>query len=343
MIEPPSASDEVGRHAPPPGVEEEVVGRREDPADGDVGPGSRVLVCVDRVEALDRHPVRLRMGAEEDLDHPAARVEDDVHRALEAAHRRHLVDVRAHRPGVRAVVRLWRRHERAVIRLDRLVGDDAGQDQLAAPAGAPVVRLGLADRDLQVARGDLLVQPDGRAAGRDADIGVQVRVTRVVLVEGDAEALHPREVLPAELLLDVRVRHREDLAVGADDDRRLAGGLERVENGGEELRLRGGAELVVDDHGHARRSRDQLREAGSGHRGLERGPGRLGRVRDGLGLVRVDGSQQVPSGDLELERLTRDLALVVRRPDRQRVERLVGDDGGVRVWHGRLPVSATSR
>src|SRR5205823_12791508 len=62
----------------------------------------RVLVGVDLVEALDRGPVRLRMRAEDALDHAAARVEQHVHRALQAAHRRDLVDVRAHRAGVRS-------------------------------------------------------------------------------------------------------------------------------------------------------------------------------------------------------------------------------------------------
>ena len=141
------------------------------------------VVGVDRVEAADRLAVRLGVRAEDAVDHAAVRVEDHVHRAVEAAHRRDLVDVRAHRAGVGAVVRLRRGDERAVVRLDRRVGDDAGQDQLAAAARAPVVRLRLADRDLQLGRRDLVVQPDGRAARRDADERVGVGVLRVVLVE----------------------------------------------------------------------------------------------------------------------------------------------------------------
>ena len=208
-----------------------MVGRREHAADRDVRLRSRVLVRVDLVEALDRLAVRVGVRAEHALDHAAVRVEDDVHRRREPAHRRDLVDVRAHRAGVRAVVRLRRRDERAVVRLDRLVGDDAGEDELAAAARAPVVRLRLADRDLHVAGGDLLVQPHRRAARGDADVLVVVGVARIVLVELDPEPLHPREVVLADLLVDVRVGHREDLPVRAHDHRGLPGGLERVEHG----------------------------------------------------------------------------------------------------------------
>ena len=125
-------------------------------------------------------------------------------------------------PGVGAVVRLRRGDERAVVRLDRLVGDDAGKDQLAAAARAPVVRLRVADRDLQVALGDGRQQPDGRAARRDADVRVRLGVPRLVLVERDAEPLEPGQVVAADLLLDVRLGHREDLAVRAREHRRLA-------------------------------------------------------------------------------------------------------------------------
>ena len=144
--------------------------------------GHERLVGVDRVEAADRLAVRLRVGAEDAVDHAAVGVEDHVHRAVEPAHRRDLVDVRAHRPGVGAVVRLRRGDERAVVGLDRLVRDDARQDQLAASSCAPVVRLGLADRDLDLGARDLVVQPDRRPARRDADERVRVRVPRVVLV-----------------------------------------------------------------------------------------------------------------------------------------------------------------
>ena len=286
---------------------------------------ARVLVGVDLVEALDRAAMRVGVRAEDALDHAAARVEDDVHRALEAAHRRHLVDVRAHRPGVRAVVRLRRGDERAVVRLDRLVGDDAREDQLPAAARAPVVRLRLADRDLQVALGDRGHQPHRRAARGDADVRVGVGVPRVVLVERDPEPLHPVEVLAADLLLDVRLRHREDLPVRARDDGRLARRLDRVEHGRQQPRLRRRPELVVDHDRDLRRAREQLGEARPGDRRLERGPRRLGRVADRLGLVGVDRGEQVRVRDLELELLAVDLRLVARGADRQRVERLVRD------------------
>ena len=196
--------------------------------------------------------MRLGVRAEDAVDHAAVRVEDHVHRAVEAAHRRDLVDVGAHRAGIGAVVRLRRGDEGAVVRLDRRVRDDARQDQLAAAAGAPVVRLRLADRDLQVARRDLVVQPDGRAAGRDADERVGVGVLRVVLMERPAVRLHPRQVVAPDLLLHVRLGHREHLPVRADDpDVANTCRLDDVENGRQELRGRGRAELVVDDHGDA--------------------------------------------------------------------------------------------
>ena len=58
---------------------------------------------------------------------------------------------------------------------------------------------------------------------------------------------------------------------------------------------------------------------------------------DRLGLVRVDRREQVRVRDVELERLARDLALVVRRSDRQRVERLVRDR---ELRHRSPPVSS---
>src|SRR5262249_5533184 len=55
-------------------------------------------------------------------------------------------------------------------------------------------------------------------------------------------------------------------------------------------------------------------------------------VRDGRGLLRIDGCQQVRVGDVELELFAVDLALVVRGSDRQRIERLVRD---LESGHGR--------
>ena len=99
----------------------------------------------------------------------------------------------AHWPNVRAVVCLRRGHERAVVRLDRLVRDDAGKDELAAAARSPVVRLRLPDRDLQIGGGHLVQEPDWRAARGHADVRVRVRVLRVVLRERPAVSLHARE------------------------------------------------------------------------------------------------------------------------------------------------------
>ena len=164
---PEAHREAIRRHAPPTRVEEEVVGGREHTADRDVRLavlGDERLVRVDVVEAADRLAVRLGMRAEDDVDHAAVRVEENVHRAFQAAHRGDLVDVGPHRAAVGAVVRLRRGHECAVVRLDRLVGDHAREDQLAAAARAPVVRLCLADRDPECGGRDLVQQPDRRAA-----------------------------------------------------------------------------------------------------------------------------------------------------------------------------------
>ena len=222
-------------------------------------------------------------------------------------------------------MRLRRRDERAVVRLDRLVRDDARQDQLPAAAGAPVVRLRLPDRQLDVAARDLLVQPHGRAARGDADVLVHLRVAGLVLEELDPHSLHPREVLAPDLLLDVRLGHREDLAVRADDDRLDPRGLDGVEDGREQLRLRGRPELIVDHDREARLPGEQLREARAGDRRLERLAGRLRRVRDRLRLVRVDRREDVRVRDLELELVAVQLAVVAGRADRERVERFVRD------------------
>ena len=186
-------------------------------------------------------------------------------------------------PRDRAVVRRRRRDEGAVVRLDRLVGDDAREDQLAAAARAPVVRLRLADRDLDVALRDLVVQPDRRAPRGDADVAVGVGVARVVLEERDPHPLHAREVLTADLHLRVGLGHREDLAVRADHGGvGRSRGLERIEDGGEQPRLRRGTELVVDHDRDGLPARDQLGEPRPGDRLLERrrsGSGRVGQVR----------------------------------------------------------------
>ena len=120
-----------------------------------------VLVGVDLVEALIAALCASGCEPKRHVDHAPARVEEHVHRAVEAAHRRDLVDVRSHRAGVGAVVRLRGGNEGAVVRLDRLVGDDTREDQLAAAARAPVVRLRLADRDLELAAATSLSSQTG--------------------------------------------------------------------------------------------------------------------------------------------------------------------------------------
>ena len=219
-------------------------------------------------------------------------------------------------PRVGAVVRLRRGHEGAVVRLDRLVRDDAGEDQLAASAGAPVVRLRLADRDLEVTLRNLLVQPDRCAARRDTPTYVYTSAFLwVVLEERDAQALHAREVVLADLLLGVGLRHREDLAVRADDDGVVdSSGLERVEDRREELDCGVGrnwlsitiATLVAD----ARSSLKRGPECGCSSAARAASVASA-RVR----LVRVDLGEQVGLGNLDLERVPVDLAR--RHPPRR--------------------------
>ena len=225
-------------------------------------------------------------------------------------------------------MRLGRGDEGAVVRLDRLVRDDAGKDQLPAAAGAPVVRLRLSDRQLDVAARDLLVQPHGRAARGNADVLVHLRVARLVLEELDPHPLHAGEVLGPDLLLDVRLRHGKDLAVRADDDRFDPGGLDGVEDGRQQLRLRRRPELVVDHDRKPLLAGEELREARAGDRRLERLPRRLRGVSDRLRLVRVDRRQDVRVRDLELQLVPVQLAVVAGRADRERIERLKRDPVG---------------
>ena len=174
--------------------------------------------------------------------------------------------------------------------------------------------------------GDLVVQPDRRAARGDADVRVRLGVARLVLEERDAHALHAREVLLADLLLGVGLGHREDLAVRADDDGvGDAGGLERVEDGGQQARLRRRPELVVD---HDRDASPPLRAArekrGPGDRVLERVRGaprsRRARPRARRGRSRRAGS---PAGCRARACRGRPSSSSSGRTDRQRVERLV--------------------
>ena len=283
---------------------------------------------------LDDGAVRLRMGAADDVRDPATGVEQDVERVVEPGHRRDLVDVRAHRAGKRAVVRLRRGDEVAVVRLDRLVGTDARHDQLPAAAVAPVVCLRLADRDLHVALHDFAVHPDRRAARRDSEVRVDVRVAGLVLVQRDPEPFHPVEVLAPDLHLDVGLGKGKDLAVARDHARISDPGLlDRVEDGGKELRRGRGAELVVDDDRDTLLAGEQLGERRAGDGARERLACRGVGAADRLGLVRVDRGEQIRARNLQLELFAVDLALVVRGADRQRVERLKRDPEALGVGH----------
>ena len=205
------------------------------------------------------------------------------------------------------------------------------------PPGAPVVRLRLTDRDLQVARGDLLVEPDRRPAGRDADEGVGVRVLWVVLVEGPAVRLHAGEVGGADLLLHVRLGHGKDLAVRAHDaDVGDAGRLDRVEYRRQELRRGSGAELVVDHDRDALLPLEELRERRAVERLGECTPCSLRRVTHRRRLVRVDRGDEVGGRDVEGQRVAMLLGLVIGCTDRQGVHRLVRDHGVVGVAHAAL-------
>ena len=220
-----------------------------------------------------------------------------------------------------------------MVGLDGLVGAHAGQDELAAAAVAPVVRLRLPDGDPHVALRDLVVHPHRGAARGDALEGVELGVAGVVVLEeGDAEALHPVQVRAPELHLRVALRHREHLAVGADDARVAhPAALHRVEHGGEELRGRGRPELVVDDDRERPVRADQLGEARAADRAFERGGRGRGHVGERRGLVRLQPRPQVAARNPEKELLAVDRARIVARADGERVERLVRDVDGDRV------------
>ena len=273
------------------------------------------------------------MGAEVEVAHRSLRIEHRVQRAGQVAHRRDLVDVGPHRPRHGAVVCLGRQHEGAVVGLDGLVGAHPREDQLPAAAVTPVVRLRLPDRDPHVVLRDLVVHPHRSAPRGDALEGVEVGVARVVVLEErDAEALHPVEVLAPELHLGVALRHREHLAVGADDARIAhPAALHRVEDGGKELRGGGRPELVVDDDRERLVRADQLGEAGTAGRAFERHRRGGGDVGQGRGLVRLQPRPQIASWNPEKELLAIDGARVVARTDGERVERLVRDIDGDRI------------
>ena len=333
---------QVGRHAAPAGVEEEMIGGREDAADRDVRwPAGRPVVGVDAVEMADRLAVRVGVGAEIDEAEPAPRVEHAVEGGREPAQARRLVDVRSHGAGHGAVMGLGRHHEGAMVRFDGLVRDHARQDQLAAAARAPVVGLRLAHGKRHVRRRDFLVQPDRGPAGGHPDEDVAVRLARLVLEEGDTEPLHAREVLPPELERDVAFGHREDLAVGADDARVAhARGLDGIEHRRQELRGRRRAELVVDDDRQALVRADECRERRARMGVLERRRGGLGRPRERGRLVRVDRREEVLLRNLQGQGLAIDHARIVRRADGQRVEGFVGDRRAIGPGHRRPPVPA---
>ena len=311
---------EVGRHAAPARVEEEVVGRREDAADRDVGLAvllDRVLVGVDRVEALDRRAVRLGVRAED-----ARRARGRACRAATfiVQSRPHIVATSSMSerigPAYGAVVRLRRRDEGAVVRLDRLVGDDAGQDQLAAAARAPVVRLRLADRDLDVAlaRPPCAATPACRArrrrrtcrprrcAGRSGRTGCPCApCARGSRGRSSARCRTPTSGRPCR---SRRSRRRPSMpaASSASKHRR------------QQLRLRRRPELVVDHDRDARRRRRSAREK----RGPDCGDSSAVRARPRSRrrrrrLVGVDRGEQVAPGDLELELVPVDLRRRRRR------------------------------
>ena len=108
---------------------------------------------------------------------------------------------------------------------------------------------------------------------------------------------------------------------------------------GRKLRGRSRAELVVDDHGDARLARE--RRTSAVDRLGECSARGLGRVADRPRLVGLHDRDEVRGGDLHLERVAVLLRLVVGRPDRERVHRLVRDDDAGGLAHRGLQRSVT--
>ncbi len=223
-----------------------------------------------------------------------------------------------------------------MVRLDRRVGDDARQDQLAAAARAPVVRLRLTDRDLQLARRNLGVEPDGGATRRDADERVGVGVLRVVLVEGPAVRLHPREVRRGRASAPCPTSDIGKTFPFAQTTRtsRDSRRLDRVEHGREEPGRRRGSELVVDD-----RLRCSSCRRGSRRRSVRRtarvSASRAAAVESptGAGSSGYTSATRFAVGISSVERVAVLLRVVVGGTDRQGIHRLVRDDNTGRRAH----------
>ena len=243
-----------------------------------------------------------------------------VHRAVEAAHRRDLVDVRAHRARVGAVVRLRRGDEGAVVRLDRRVRDDAGQDQLAAAARAPVVRLRLADRDLQrrprrprcAAR--RACRPTRRrrtcrrrrSAGRSGGTAQPFASMRARFVARRASAPCPTRTSgrPCRSRSTTRTSATPAASIASN----TAAGASRKGVGRNWLSMITAMLALPASSSAKRRAVDRLGER------LAR---RLGRVADGRRLVGVDRGDEVGGRDLE-RRACRDASSTRRRWRRSR-------------------------
>ena len=240
----------------------------------------------------------------------------------------------------RAVVRRRRRDERAVVRLDRLVRDDAREDQLAAAARAPVVRLRLADRDLDVALRDLVVQPDRCAPRGDADVACRPRRLRGSFWKNGMPIRSMRARFSRPIFISVSASDigktlpfaqitAASVVPAASSASKMAGSNRDCGVGRNWLSI-----TIATDFPPAISSEKRGPVTGCSSAAA------VAAVASGrcVGLLGVDRRHQVGLRDVDLEYLAVHLRVVVRGSDRERVERLVGNRRPEYVRH-RCPPS----
>ena len=142
---------------------------------------------------------------------------------------------------------------------DRLKGSDARDDHLiAALIAIGAVGIDATEGHLEIRLGDVAVDPDGRAHGRDAAEGQHGFVSAVV-----RDAAHAPEGLEADLGDHAVVVHGIVHSAGGDDGDvivRRAGGVQAIEHAGQEIAAGRGASPVVHHDRHALAAQIPLRQ-----------------------------------------------------------------------------------